>query len=90
MLTLSLTRQQLYELYHEGVQPTIRLIESLIEQLADFERLLGERQQRIIDAQHERNERLAARLKRIAEKLARKRVRGLRADTPPSGVAGRA
>jgi transposase len=72
MLTLSLTRQQLYELYHEGVQPTIRLIESLIEQLADFERLLGERQQRIINAQHERNERLAARLKRVAEKLARK------------------
>jgi transposase len=72
MLTLSLTRQQLYELYHEGVQPTIRLIESLIEQLADFERLLGEHQQRIIDTQHARNERLAARLKRVAEKLARK------------------
>jgi hypothetical protein len=43
MLTLSLTCQQLYELYHEGVQPTIHLIESLIEQLADFERLLGAR-----------------------------------------------
>jgi hypothetical protein len=72
MLTLSLTRRQLYELYDEGAEPTIRLIESLIEQLADFERLLGERQQRIIDAQHERNERLAARLKRVEEKLARK------------------
>jgi len=69
MLTLSLTRQQLYELYHEGVQPTIRLIENLIEQLADFERILGAEQQRIIDAKHERNERLAARLKRVEAKL---------------------
>jgi hypothetical protein len=72
MLTLSLTRRQLYELYHEGAEPTIHLIEDLIEQLADFERLLGERQQRILDAQHERNERQAARLKRVEEKLARK------------------
>jgi transposase len=72
MLTLSLTRQQLYELYHEGAEPTIRLIEDLIEQLSDFERVLGERQQRIIDSQHERNERPAARLKRVEEKLARK------------------
>ena len=72
MLTLSLTRRQLYELYHEGAEPTIRLIEDLIEQLADFERLLGEHQRRVIDAQHERNERPAARLKRVAEKLARR------------------
>jgi transposase len=53
------------------VQPTIRLIESLIEQLSDFERILGEHQRRIIDAQHERNERLAARLKRVEGRLAR-------------------
>jgi hypothetical protein len=72
MLTLALTRRQLYELYYEGAEPTIRLIESLIEQLADFERILGAHQQRIIDAQHERNERLAARLKRVEEKLGRK------------------
>ena len=72
MLTPSLTRQQLYELYYEGVQPTIRLIENLIEQPADFERILGAEQQRIIDAQHERNERLAARLKRVEQKLVRK------------------
>jgi hypothetical protein len=39
---------------------------------ADFERILGEHQQRIIDSQHERNERLAARLKRVEEKLVRK------------------
>lgn len=72
MLTLSLTRRQLYELYYEGPEPTIRLIENLIEQLADFERILGARQQSIIDSQHERNKRLAARLKKVEEKLARK------------------
>jgi predicted nuclease with TOPRIM domain len=96
MLTLSLTRRQLYELYYEGAEPTIRLIEDLIEQLADFERLLGERQQRIIDSQHERNERLAARLKRVEEKLARKecevyaltrRVRELQAEVERIGLA---
>ena len=72
MLTLSLTRRQIYELYYEGAEPTIRLIENLIEQLADFERVLGRHQQQIIDAQHERNERLAGRLKRVEEKLVRK------------------
>ena len=72
MLTLSLTRRQLYELYHEGAEPTIRLIEDLIEQLADFERVLGKHQQQIIDSQHEGNERLAARLKRVEQKLVRK------------------
>jgi transposase len=72
MLTLSLTRRQLYELYYEGPEPTIRLIEDLVEQLADFEHILGARQQSIIEAQHERNERLAARLKRVEEKLVRK------------------
>ena len=97
MLTLSLTRRQLYELYYEGAEPTIRLIEDLIEQLADFERLLGERQQRIIDAQHERNERLAARLKRVEERLARKecevyaltrRVRELQAEVERLTASG--
>lgn len=72
MLTLSLTRQQLYELYHEGVQPTIRLIENLIEQLSDFERILGKHQQQIIDSQRGHNDRLAARLKRVEAKLVRK------------------
>ena len=72
MLTLSLTRRQLYELYYEGAEPTIRLIEDLIEQLADFERVLGKHQQQIIDSQHEGNERLAARLQRVEQKLVRK------------------
>lgn len=71
MFTITLTRRQLYELYYEGPEATIHLIEGLLEELADFERLLGERQQRVIDAQHERNERQAARLKRAEEKLER-------------------
>lgn len=50
---------------------TIHLIEGLLEELADQERILGERQQRIIDAQHERNERQAVQLKRVKEKLER-------------------
>ena len=36
MFTITLTRQQLYELYDEGPEPTIHLIESLLEELADF------------------------------------------------------
>jgi transposase len=71
VFTITLTRQQLYELYYEGPEATIHLIEGLLEELADQERLLGERQQRVIDAQHERNERQAARLKRVKEKLER-------------------
>jgi len=71
VFTITLTRQQLYELYYEGPEATIHLIEGLLEELADREQILGERQQRIIDAQHERNERQAARLKRVKEKLER-------------------
>ena len=71
MFTITLTRQQLYELYYEGPEATIDLIEGLLEELADFEQLLGARQQRIIDAQHERNERQAAQLKGVKEKLER-------------------
>jgi transposase len=71
VFTITLTRQQLYELYYEGPEATIHLIEGLLEELADFERILGERQQRIIDAQHERNERQAAQLRRVKEQLER-------------------
>jgi transposase len=71
VFTITLTRQQLYELYYEGPEATIHLIEGLLEELADQEQILGERQQRIIDAQHERNERQAAQLKRVKEKLER-------------------
>jgi len=71
VFTIMLTRQQLYELYYEGPEATIHLIEGLLEELADQERLLGKRQQRIIEAQRERNERQAAQLKRVKEQLGR-------------------
>jgi len=69
VFTITLTRQQLYELYDEGPEPTIHLIESLLEELADFERILGARQRRIIDSQRERNRRQAVLLKRVKEEL---------------------
>lgn len=71
MFTITLTREQLYELYYEGPEATIHFIEGLLEELADQEQILGQRQQRIIDAQHERNERQAVQLKRVKEKLER-------------------
>lgn len=71
MFTITLTRQQLYQLYDEGPEATIHLIEGLLEELANQEQILGQRQQRIIDSQHERNERQAAQLKRLKEKLER-------------------
>ena len=64
-----LTRQQLYELYYQGPQPTIIYIEALLEELADFERLFGARQQRIIESQRQYNEKLSQQLKRAKEKL---------------------
>lgn len=51
------TLRQLRDLYDEGERPTLHYIESLLEELADQERMLGRRQQQIIDAQHERNAR---------------------------------
>ncbi len=64
-----LTRQQLYELYYDGLQPTIHYIERLLEELADHERCLRARQQRIIEAQRERNQKQAQQLKRVKEQL---------------------
>ena len=66
-----LTRQQLYELYYEGPQATIHYIEGLLEALMDQERILGEHQRHLIDAQHARNERQARQLRRVKQRLAR-------------------
>ena len=66
-----LTRQQLYELYYEGPEATLHYIEGLLEELADQERILREHQRRIIEAQHERNEKQARQLQRVKERLAR-------------------
>ena len=59
------------------MEPTIRLIEDLMEELADQQRILGERQRKIIDAQHERNEKLA----RISHGSWTIRLHGLRTDS---------
>lgn len=73
MFTITFTRQQFYELYYEGLEATVHFIEGLLEELANQEQILGERQRRIIDAQHEGNERQAAHLKRVKEELWRRR-----------------
>jgi hypothetical protein len=73
VFTITLTRRRLYELYCKGPEATIHLIEGLLEELADFERLLGECRQRVIDARRERHERQAAQLRRVKEKLGRQR-----------------
>lgn len=64
-----LTRQQLYELYYQGPGPMLDYIEALLGQLADFERIYGQQQQRIIEAQRQYNEKLSQQLKRAKEKL---------------------
>jgi hypothetical protein len=46
-------------------------LQGLLAELADQRRILGEHRQRIIDAQHERNEKLAGRLQRVRRRLAR-------------------
>jgi hypothetical protein len=66
-----LTRQQLYELYCEGPEATLHYIEGPLAELADQRRILGEHQQRLDDAQHEHNKKVAGRLKRVKERLAR-------------------
>lgn len=63
------TRQQLYELYYQGLGPMLDCIEALLAQLADFERIYGQQQQRIIEAQRQYNEKLSQQLKRAREKL---------------------
>jgi transposase len=65
------TRHQLYQLYEEGREPTIRLIESLLDYIEELKHDPHNRQQRQIDDLAERIGKLSARLKRVEEKLAR-------------------
>jgi transposase len=64
-----LTRQQLYELYYQGPQPTLLYIEALLAELADFERRFEERQDRLVVSQRHYIEKLSEQLKRAKEKL---------------------
>lgn len=65
------TRHQLYQLYEEGSEPTIRLIESLLDYIEELKHDPHNRQQRHIKDLAERIAKLAARLKRVEEKLAK-------------------
>lgn len=65
------TRHQLYQLYEEGREPTVRLIESLLDYIEELKHDPQNRQQRQITNLAERIGKLAARLKRVEEKLAR-------------------
>jgi hypothetical protein len=43
VFTIKISHRQLYELYYEGPGPTIKLIEALLAELADWEKILGHR-----------------------------------------------
>jgi transposase len=65
------TRHQLYQLYEEGREPTIRLIESLLDYIEELKHDPHNRQQRRIAELAARIAQLQARLKRVGEKLER-------------------
>lgn len=65
------TRHQLYQLYEEGCEPTVRLIESLLDYIEELKADPHNRQQRHLEDLAERITKLAARLKRVEEKLAK-------------------
>ena len=65
------TRHQLYQLYEEGAEPTVRLIESLLDYIEEFKHDPRNRQQRHIADLAARIAKLQARLKRVEQKLER-------------------
>lgn len=65
------SRHQLYQLYEEGREPTIHLIESLLDYIEELKHDPHDRQQHHINDLSERSAKLAAWLKRVEEKLAR-------------------
>lgn len=65
------TRHQLYQLYEEGREPTIQLIESLLDYIEELKADPHNRQQRHITDLSERIKQLQARLEQVKQKLAR-------------------
>jgi transposase len=63
------TRHQLYQLYEEGIEPTVRLIESLLDYIEELKHDPHNRRQRHIAELAARIAKLQARLKRVGEKL---------------------
>jgi len=71
MLALMFTRHQLYELYEEGREPTVRLIESLLDFIEELRHDPRNRRLRQIAELAARIGKLQARLKRVGEQLER-------------------
>ena len=64
-----LTRREIYELYYEGPDGTVRLIENLFSHIADLERIVGNRQQVTIDELAKKVKQLSARIERLKAEL---------------------
>ena len=62
-------RQRLVDLYYSGIKPTLHFIDELLDELADQERLLGHRQQRMIDAQRQTIEKFRTQYLRAKDKI---------------------
>ena len=65
------TRHQLYQLYEEGREPTVRLIESLLDYIEELKHDPHNRRQRHIKDLSDRIAKLQARLERVKQKLVR-------------------
>src|SRR5215211_6077828 len=66
------TRHQLYQLYEEGREPTVRLIESLLDYIEELKHDPHNRRQRHIADLAERIKKLQAKLKRAEQTLDRR------------------
>jgi predicted RNase H-like nuclease (RuvC/YqgF family) len=64
-----LTKRQIYELYYEGPEATVRLIENLVSHLADVEKIVGHRQQFSIDGLTKKVKQFSARIERLKAEL---------------------
>lgn len=65
------THQQLYELYYQGDEATIRYIEGLQSHIDNQAQLLGHQQQMTINLLSDKIKRLLSQLKRVKDKLSR-------------------
>ena len=65
------TRHQLYQLYEEGREPTVRLIESLLDYIEELKHDPHHRQQRQIAELAAHIAKLQSRLRRVEQRLAR-------------------
>ena len=65
------TRHQLYQLYQEGAEPTVRLIESLLNYIEALKADPQNSRQRHIDELAARIAKLQERLERVKQKLAK-------------------